>query len=157
GRAAGETFQETGDHSGAVKSRFIAVLLVAVAVRCAAGGPIAVPVYIEDNHAGSFYWLAQQLELDEEYTLIHFDAHSDASAIFDSDKIRERLRRVASLEERRQLLGRWRVAGAIQCFNWIEPLMPAPISRVIWVHEASNAARKEALEQLDGHLEAAPR
>ncbi|HEX4641263.1 MAG TPA: CapA family protein, partial [Chthoniobacterales bacterium] len=46
---------------------------------------------------------------------------------------------------------------AVQCFNWIEPLMPAPISRVIWVHDASTDERKEALEQLDGHLEAAPR
>src|SRR5438045_8572085 len=114
--------------------------------------PITLPIYIEDNHAGSFYWLAEQLDLDEEYTLIHFDAHSDASAIFDSDKIRERLRRVASLDERRQLLERWRAAGAIQCFNWIETLMPAPISRVIWVHEAGNAACKEDLGQLHGLL-----
>jgi hypothetical protein len=133
------------------------LLLLAAAIRCAANPPIALPIYIEDNHAGSFYWLAEHLDLDEEYTVVHFDAHSDASQIFDSDKIRERLRRVGSLEERRHLLERWRTAGAIQCFNWIEPLMPAPISRVIWVHESSNAERKEALEQLDGHLEAAPR
>src|SRR5438045_4881067 len=118
---------------------------------------VTLPIYIEDNHAASFYWLAEHLDLDEEYTLIHFDAHSDASQIFDSDKIRERLRRVASLEERRQLLERWRAAGAIQCFNWIEPLMPAPIARVLWVHARNRADKKEALEQLDGHLEAAPR
>jgi hypothetical protein len=92
-----------------------------------------VPIYIEDSHAGSFYWLAKQLDLDAEYTLVHFDAHSDASAIFDSDNVRERLRRVGSLEERRNLLEQWRKAGAIQCYNWIEPLMPAPISRMIWV------------------------
>ena len=140
-----------------MKSRLAALLLLAAAIRCAANPPIALPIYIEDNHAGSFYWLAEHLDLDEEYTLVHFDAHSDASQIFDSDKIRERLRRVGSLEERRQLLERWRAAGAIQCFNWIEPLMPAPISRAIWVHEARNAERQEALEQLDGHLEAAPR
>jgi poly-gamma-glutamate capsule biosynthesis protein CapA/YwtB (metallophosphatase superfamily) len=140
-----------------VKSRLAVLLLLATALRCGASPPIALPIYIEDNHAGSFYWLAEHLDLDEEYTLVHFDAHSDASQIFDSDKIRERLRRVGSLEERRQLLERWRAAGAIQCFNWIEPLMPAPISRVIWVHDPSNAERKEALEQVDGHLEAAPR
>jgi hypothetical protein len=135
----------------------VALLLLAAAIRCDATPPIALPIYIEDNHAGSFYWLAEHLDLDEQHTLIHFDAHSDASQIFDSDIIRERLRRVASLEERRQLLAVWRVAGAIQCFNWIEPLLPAPISRVIWVHPRNRAEEKEALEQLDGHLEAAPR
>jgi poly-gamma-glutamate capsule biosynthesis protein CapA/YwtB (metallophosphatase superfamily) len=140
-----------------VKSRLAVLLLLAAAVHGGASPPITLPIYIEDNHAGSFYWLAEHLDLDEECTLIHFDAHSDASAIFDSDKIREDLRRVGSLEERRQLLERWRGAGAIQCFNWIEPLMPAPIARVIWVHDWKRADRKEALEQLDGHLEAAPR
>ena len=140
-----------------MKSRLAVLLLLAAALRCPANPPIALPIYIEDNHAGSFYWLAEHLDLDEEYTLIHFDAHSDASAIFDSDKLRERLRRVASLEERRQLLERWREAGAIQCFNWIEPLMPAPIARVLWVHPRKRADESEALAQLDGHLEAAPR
>jgi hypothetical protein len=146
-----------------VSWRWAALVLFAVATRWATAAPIALPVYIEDNHAGSFYWLAAHLDLDEEYTLIHFDAHSDASAIFDSDKFRERLRRVGSLEERRQLLERWREAGAIQCFNWIEPLMPAPISHVIWVragdlskHQA-HILETEAADQLNGHLEAAPR
>jgi hypothetical protein len=129
----------------------------ALVTRCATAGPIALPIYIEDNHAGSFYWLADHLDLDQEYTLIHFDAHSDASAIFDSDQLRERLRRVASLEDRRQLLERWRAAGTVQCFNWIEPLMPAPIARVIWVHSRRGNDEKEALAQLDGHSEAAPR
>lgn len=140
-----------------MKAGLAAVLLLGAAIRCGASPPIALPIYIEDNHAGSFYWLAEHLDLDEQHTLIHFDAHSDASQIFDSDKIRERLRRVASVEERRQLLERWRAAGAIQCFNWIEPLMPAPISRVVWVHARNRSDEKEALDQLDGHLEAAPR
>jgi hypothetical protein len=140
-----------------LKSRLALLLLLAAALHGGANPPIALPIYIEDNHAGSFYWLAEHVDLDEEFTFIHFDAHSDASQVFDSDKIRERLRRVGSLEERRQLLDRWRAAGAIQCFNWIEPLMPAPISRAIWVRQPTKAERQEALEQLDGHLEAAPR
>ena len=61
------------------------------AVLCASwtalGAPNTLPIYIEDNHAGTFYWLAQHVELDEPCTLVHFDAHSDASGIFDSDKI----------------------------------------------------------------------
>jgi poly-gamma-glutamate capsule biosynthesis protein CapA/YwtB (metallophosphatase superfamily) len=141
-----------------VNWRWIAVALFAAGLRFAPAGPITLPIYIEDNHAGSFYWLAEHLDLDEEYTLIHFDAHTDASGIFDSDQIRERLRRVSSLEERHQLLERWREIGAIQCYNWIEPLMPAPISRVLWVHRGRRTGdEREAREQLDGHLEAAPR
>jgi hypothetical protein len=140
-----------------VKWRWVALVLFAASARWAGAAPITLPIYIEDSHAGSFYWLAEHLDLDEECTLIHFDAHSDASAIFDSDKLRERLRRVASVEERRQLLERWRETGTVQCFNWIEPLMPAPISRVIWVRARNGKDENEVIEQLDGHLEAAPR
>jgi hypothetical protein len=146
-----------------VNWRWGALVLFATATRWAAAAPITVPIYIEDSHAGSFYWLADHLDLDEEYTLIHFDAHSDASAIFDSDKLRERLRRVASIDERRELLERWRTAGVIQCFNWIEPLMPSPISKIIWVpgrdvaKTKARALQHEAVDFFDGHLEAAPR
>src|SRR6266496_5566152 len=121
------------------------------------------PIYIEDNHAGTFYWLAQTIDLDQPCTLIFFDAHSDASGIFDSDKIRSALRNVASVEVRQKLLDRWRAKGAVQCFNWIEPLMPAPIAKVIWVPaEKLSAAEirgrtQEATAFLDSHLEAAPR
>ena len=143
--------------------RWATLVLLAAAGRWAVAAPITVPIYLEDSHAGSFYWLAEHLVLDEEYTLIHFDAHSDASAIFDSDNVRERLRRVGSLEERRNLLDQWRKTGAIQCYDWIEPLMPAPISRMIWVpgptlSKTSATERQEkAVRQFDGHLEAAPR
>src|ERR1700757_2249542 len=121
------------------------------------------PIYIEDNHAGTFYWLAQNIDLDQPCTLILVDAHSDASGIFDSDKIRDALRNVASAQARQTLLDRWRSKGAVQCFNWIEPLMPAPIAKVIWVPgEKLSPAEirgrtQEATAFLDGHLEAAPR
>ncbi|MEY2562408.1 MAG: hypothetical protein QOH88_601 [Verrucomicrobiota bacterium] len=142
---------------------WIALVLCLGCARWAEASPITLPIYLEDNHAGSFYWLAQQLDLDEPVTLIHFDAHSDASAIFDSDRLRERLRRVVSAEERGELLARWREKGMVQCFNWIEPLMPAPISNVIWVRGESvsrteaRTLKKEAAEYFDGQLEAAPR
>src|SRR5262245_268987 len=135
-----------------------AALLIAVS---AAAKPL--PIYIEDNHAGTFYWLAQNLDLDQPCTLILFDAHSDASGIFDSDKIRKGLRNVASSQERHVLLDRWRSEGAVQCFNWIEPLMPAPIGKVIWVPAENRSApdirkrTQQATALLDGHLEAAPR
>src|SRR6266480_1984740 len=133
-----------------------------VAASAATAGKV-LPIYIEDNHAGTFYWLAQQVDLDQPCTLILFDAHSDASGIFDSDKIRDALRDVASPQERQALLDRWRHTAGVQCFNWIEPLMPAPIAKVIWVSaeklsvsEIDHRAQ-EATALLDGHLEAAPR
>jgi poly-gamma-glutamate capsule biosynthesis protein CapA/YwtB (metallophosphatase superfamily) len=139
----------------------IAALLAATSPPATAANGL--PIYIEDNHAGTFYWLAQNIDLDQSYTLILFDAHSDASGIFDSDKIRYALRNVASAQDRQKLLNRWRAKGAVQCFNWIEPLMPAPIEKVIWV-PAERLSESQILERrqqatalLDGHLEAAPR
>jgi Bacterial capsule synthesis protein PGA_cap len=141
---------------------------ICFAALLAAASPAAtaakdLPIYIEDNHAGTFYWLAKNIDLDKTYTLLLFDAHSDASGIFDSDKIRYALRSVASTQDRQKLLDRWRGKGAVQCFNWIEPLMPAPIEKVIWVPAEKLSAsqiserRQQATALLDGHLEAAPR
>ena len=133
------------------------------AVHAADARASVLPIYIEDNHAGTFYWLAQNIDLDQSYTLVLFDAHSDASGIFDSDKIRDALRDLASNEARQELLDRWRSKGTVQCFSWIEPLMPAPIEKVIWVPAEKLSAsqirerREEATAFLDGHLEAAPR
>jgi len=146
-----------------VTIRLLGLFFACALTRGALGVSPALPIYIEESHAGSFYWLAQHLDLDTEYTLVHFDAHSDASAVFDSDEVREQLRRVTSTEERRELLERWRKAGVIQCFNWIEPLMPAPISNLIWVRREklsqseARAFQKEAVEHFDGQLEASPR
>src|ERR1044072_2407183 len=72
------------------------------------------PIYIEDNHAGTLYWLAQNVDLDQSYTLLLFDAHSDASSIFDSDEIRNAVRNVTSTQARQSLLDRWRSKGAVQ-------------------------------------------
>jgi hypothetical protein len=138
-----------------------AALLIAVHAAAARAG--ALPIYIEDNHAGTFYWLAQNIDLEEPCTFVLFDAHSDASGIFDSDKIRDALRNVASNEARQELFEHWRSKGTVQCFNWIEPLMPAPIAKVIWVPAERLLAfqtreyRDQATALIDGHLEAAPR
>ncbi len=144
--------------------RFLIVWCLALAATIHVGeASITVPIYLEDNHAGAFYWLAQNLDLEEKCTLLHFDAHSDASAIFDSDKIRTRLRRVGSGEERAGVLREWRGAGTIQCFNWLEPLMPAPIAEVIWIPRENISSeervrlQEEAAQFLDGQIEAAPR
>jgi len=41
---------------------WMAALLVAASP--AAAGASVLPIYIEDNHAGRFYWLAQNIDLD---------------------------------------------------------------------------------------------
>jgi hypothetical protein len=144
-------------------NRRAATLCTAALLIAASAAAKVLPIYIEDNHAGTFYWLAQNVDLDQPCTLILFDAHSDASGIFDSDKIRDALRNVASRQSRQTLLDRWRSKGVVQCFNWIEPLMPAPIAKVIWVPAKKlspteiRQRRQEATALLDGHLEAAPR
>jgi hypothetical protein len=144
-------------------NRRAAALCTAALLAAASAEAKVLPIYVEDNHAGTFYWLAQNADLDQPCTLILFDAHSDASGIFDSDKLRKDLRSVGSSQDRKELLDRWRRQGAVQCFNWIEPLMPAPIARVIWVPaeklSSSEIARRTqgATALLDGHLEAAPR
>src|SRR5437588_163502 len=85
---------------------WIAALLVAAGrALLAANG---VPIYIEDNHAGTFYWLAQNIDLDQSCTLVLFDAHSDASGIFDSDKIRSALRTLGERD---------RTKPAADCYN----------------------------------------
>ncbi len=125
--------------------------------------PTSLPVYLEDSHAGSFFYFAEELDLDTPHALVLIDDHSDASGIIDSDRIRDGLRRVASTEQRRDKLAEWRQRGAIQCFGWLEPLMPRPIDQVIWVPSPhlSEKQRTEkelsAREQIDGHQEAMPR
>ena len=120
-------------------------------------------IYFEESHAGSFYHLAEILPLEEPHTLVLVDAHSDASAIANSDAIREAIRKVPSTEARAQLFARWRKAGTIQCFDWIEPLLPAPFERVLWVSApalnpiALGRAQTTAREYLDGMQEAFPR
>jgi hypothetical protein len=145
-----------------MKGRAAGLCIAALLIAASATGS-ALPIYIEDNHAGTFYWLAQNIDLDRPCTLILFDAHSDASGIFDSDKIRDALRNVGSTPDREALLDRWRHTGAVQCFNWIEPLMPAPIAKVIWVPAEKLSTpeigkrTQDATALLDGHIEAAPR
>ena len=58
-----------------------------------AGGPVNLPVYVEESHAGTFYWIIQNLPLNHHYQLVLIDAHSDASEVFNSDAIRAKVRR----------------------------------------------------------------
>ena len=45
-------------------------------------------IYLEDSHAGSFYWIAAHLPVNEPVTLVIIDAHSDATARPDCDSLR---------------------------------------------------------------------
>lgn len=137
----------------------IALLLLAANVRAQS----QLPVFLADNHAESFGWIARTFDVDEALTLVLVDAHSDATAAERSDELREQLRRVPDAIERDRRIENWRATGRIQAFNWLEPLMPRPIERVLWVARpeadagALDAARREAAEALDGRLEFEPR
>lgn len=125
--------------------------------------PRLLEIYFEENHAGTFYHLASTLPLNEPHSLVLIDAHSDASAILGSDRVRAAIRGVPSEEARVELFAKWRKSGAVQCYDWLEPLMPQPIAEVLWIPARElnplALARQQTLarESLDGVLEAFPR
>ena len=130
----------------------------------AMGGAQKLPIYIEESHAGSFYFLADRLAgAEKPHRLILFDAHSDASAIYGSDQIRAALAKCSSAEQRAEMFRKWRTRGIVQCFDWIEPLVPELVSDVVWIPqqkmtEADRLSRQtKARSQLDAHEEAEPR
>jgi hypothetical protein len=116
------------------------------------------PVYIEDSHAGSFYWIIQNLNLNRDVQLALIDAHSDSSEVFDSDTVRQKVLQAATNGQVDDLVHKWRSRGVIQCFDWIEPLIPHPISKVWWVAPARRTQdRREVREQINAHEMTAPR
>lgn len=121
------------------------------------------PIYIEDGHNGSFYWMVQNLPLTGRFTLVLIDAHSDATEVFDSDAVRRQVMRAASDGRLDELVRMWRAHGVIQCFNWIEPLIPHPISNVCWVPAEKLSAvqivrmRRDVADAIDAHEQAAAR
>lgn len=144
--------------------RLLHALLAASALAPAAARPgMELPVYLEESHAGSFYYFAATLPLDEPHTLILVDTHTDATGIAGSDEVRTAMRRGPTREKQAELFAQWRKSGRIQCYDWLEPLMPAPVAEVFWVSspllpESQRAElERTAREQLDGHQEALPR
>lgn len=115
------------------------------------------PIYLEDNHAGSFQFLAGVLALERSHVLVLVDAHSDATQNPERDALAVGVRRVATPEEREQRIGAWRREGRVQAFDWISPLVPRPISRVLWVGPQGESAperlppafTRATLEQLE--------
>lgn len=121
------------------------------------------PMHMEESHAGAFYHLVGTLPLNEPHTLVLVDAHCDANGVASSDDIRAAIRRGPTREKRAEMLAQWRKEGRIQCYDWIEPLMPAPVAEVVWIPAVNLsegerlALETDAREYLDGHEEAHPR
>jgi len=124
-----------------------------------ARAPASLPVYVEDSHAGSFHWMIRNLPLGRDYQLVLIDAHSDASEILGSDSVRQRILEAAGANQLDSLIGQWRRDGAIQAFNWIEPLMPHPVSKVWWIPADSLPAggierrKREVCQEINAHEE----
>lgn len=91
------------------------------------------PVYFEDNHAGTFAFLAETLDISTGHALLLVDAHSDSSTPRGVAAVREGLRRVDSPEQREARIRAWQRDGAVQSFDWIAALLPSPIAAVVWV------------------------
>ena len=146
-----------------MRRTWLAVAFLALLAAVRADGPALLDIHFVESHAGTFHHLAATLPLDEAHTLVLVDAHSDASALAGSDRIRTALRKVPDEAARAGVLARWRKDGAVQCFDWIEPLMPAPFANVVWVAAPRlnplEIARRQTLarENLDGLMEAFPR
>jgi hypothetical protein len=125
--------------------------LASLLVTCAAAAA-NLPVYIEDSHAGSFYWAIQNLDLNRDIQLVLIDAHSDSSEVFDSDAVRQKVLQAATSGDLDGLVRKWRSHGVIQCFDWVEPLIPHPFTKVWWVTPALRAQdRREVREQINAH------
>lgn len=135
--------------------RLSLLLISIISVQISANSYI--PVYIEDSHAGSYYFFIEKLDLTEEYQLILFDKHNDATEAFDSDSIRKCANEAKKDYSLDKLFQTWRSKGIIQCFNWIEPLMPKPFSNVVWVawkeltSEDLKAQKNEVDQELNCH------
>jgi Bacterial capsule synthesis protein PGA_cap len=144
-------------------NRFVKFLAVSIGTLALARAGQELPVFIADNHAETAGWITRNFDLDEPHVLVLVDAHSDASAAERSEEIREELRRVPSEKERASRVENWRKSGRIQAFNWIEPLMPRPVDRVLWLASSvmddkeREAKTTEAVSSLDGRLEVEPR
>lgn len=125
--------------------------------------PGVLPVFLADNHAETFGWIARTVDPDEPHVLVLVDAHTDASAAERSEDMREQVRRVASSGERASRIEEWRATGRIQAYDWLEPLLPRPVERVLWLaapelNEFDTRVRTStAVAQLDGRLEVEPR
>lgn len=102
----------------------------------AEGARDQLPIYFEDNHAGSFEFLATTLGLEAPHVLVLVDAHSDGSTPRNLDGLRVGIRRVVTPEERADRIRAWRRSGDIQAFDWIQGLLPLPVARVVWVRLA---------------------
>ena len=126
-----------------MKTRLLFLFLLIVFVYNTKGYA-TIPLYFEDNHAGSFYFFSKNLNLDKSYTILLFDKHSDSGQVIDSDLIRQQLRH--SKTNKKALFDKWREMGLIQCSNWIEPLMPKPFADVIWV-AGDNLTNQSILEK----------
>lgn len=152
------------ERSSSVRSH-LAALAALLLLLGATAAPAAqeLPVFLADNHAETFGWIARSFDPDKAHLMVLVDAHSDASAVERSDELREELRRVPSARERDARIERWRTQGRLQAFNWIEPLMPRPVDRVMWLAAPSLAEEQrgkmlaEAIASVDGRLEVEPR
>lgn len=142
---------------------WLAVVGTGVGGAAPARGGAFLPVYLSESHAGTFFFLAGRPLAGSPCTLVLIDAHDDANAVFGSDTLRQVRRSWRGSAARARGLADWRRRGVIQCFDWIEPLMPDLVGRVVWVPAGRPGSwrqarlARQARARLDACEEAEPR
>lgn len=139
-----------------------ALALVSAGQASAREAHAPLPVYVEDSHAGTLQFLATELDLDGPHALVLVDAHSDASNPVAPDTMRRDLRRAGTAAERDARVRAWRREGAVQSFDWIVPVTPSPLAKVIWVRpdpapgrgvsQLPNGFEETTLNGMEDHL-----
>lgn len=106
-------------------------LLVVSALAFLAPGVPALEVTVTSSHIGSFPALVRALGPADAVTLVNWDAHDDAFALDESRRIRPTLWTSAGPQEDRLL--EMDQGEFLEGYTWIEPLMPRPVARLVWV------------------------
>jgi hypothetical protein len=117
------------DPKAKARSRGAAAALILAALTRPAG---AVDLVLSASHAASYYAVLAGLG-DRTAVLVNVDRHDDLAALRDTEALRRGWEGAASAEGRAAYLRGLRSRGAVSCWNWIEPLMPRPVERALWI------------------------
>jgi hypothetical protein len=108
----------------------------------------AIDLILSPSHAASFYSVLERCQSGA--TLVNVDFHDDLAANRRTRELRLAWFGAATAEEGKARLQALRSRTGVACWNWIEPLMPYPVERAVWV--APPGAKAESLSALERKL-----
>jgi hypothetical protein len=88
-------------------------------------------VILEDYHTGTYFEVLRNLDLEESYTMINLDAHSDSNTNSFTDEIRSIVAdRNHPLEERLNIL---KEKNYFEVYSWLDPLLGTVVTDYNWL------------------------